>query len=155
MHFFVLHRPSLWITRSALSPSGARAEKSWRSASRRMPTLLCGRAPSCVMLCHTPKTAPRPRLQPGRIMTRLPVRSRERPAVSGQAAVRTPAMGQEARRSQTRQGRRRAQARRTAPLALAERDRVPLGLSPAFLLPISHAPDDLFRKVGHPTSVGT
>jgi hypothetical protein len=30
-----------------------------------------------------------------------------------------------------------------APFALAERDRVPLGLIPAFLIPISHAPDDL------------
>jgi hypothetical protein len=47
------------------------------------------------------------------------------------------------------------EARCFAPFALAERDRVPLGIDPAFLFPISHAPDDLVRKVEDQTSFGT
>lgn len=41
------------------------------------------------------------------------------------------------------------------PFALAERDRVSLGLSPGVLIPLSHAPDDLVSFVEGQTSFGT
>lgn len=54
-----------------------------------------------------------------------------------------------------RQNRSRPKTCCITPVPLAERDRVPLGLSPALPSPISHAWDDLVRKVEGKTSFGT
>jgi hypothetical protein len=75
-----------------------------------------------------------------------------------EAAIRPSSPGQESgqsQRCQAPQNGRRAKACRMTPLTLAERDRVPLGLSPAPLVPISRAKDNLVRKVGGSTSLGT
>jgi hypothetical protein len=67
-------------------------------------------------------------------------------------------VGQENRRSQRAQAcqnGRRTEARRITPFALAERDRVSLGLIPGVLIPLSHAQDDLVSFVEGQTSFGT
>jgi hypothetical protein len=86
------------------------------------------------------------------------LRSRQCRAEPGKATIRPLGVGQENGRRKGRQAYQKdrcAEARRINSLALAERDGVPLGLNPAFLILLSQAQVDLVRKVEGQTSFGT